>query len=137
MGYREKFFAANPGVNGYYQCNNCGGWFTKQEVDVDHRIPKHQGGTDDLSNLWIMCVHCNRSKGDKVTTGEVAMTLGSSAIQGLQHNGVQGAIQNLGGTLGSIASQQTKNNLNKGLEQVLGKDTGKAVSQLLGLKYKR
>lgn len=30
----------------------------------DHLIPTSKGGTDDLDNLRIACVACNRAKGD-------------------------------------------------------------------------
>ena len=62
MGYREDFFKNTPSYMGKYQCQRCGNWFPKSEIDVDHRIPKRHGGTDDLYNLQAMCKHCNRSK---------------------------------------------------------------------------
>jgi 5-methylcytosine-specific restriction endonuclease McrA len=30
---------------------------------IDHVIPRHRGGTDDLSNLIGACAFCNQSKG--------------------------------------------------------------------------
>lgn len=29
---------------------------------TDHIIPRSEGGTDDIENLWIICVRCNRFK---------------------------------------------------------------------------
>lgn len=29
---------------------------------TDHRIPRSKGGTNDISNLWIICVKCNTLK---------------------------------------------------------------------------
>ena len=29
---------------------------------VDHRIPKTKGGTDDPSNLWVLCGPCHEDK---------------------------------------------------------------------------
>ena len=78
----------------------CLQWFDKKDIDVDHRIPKKQGGTDSLSNLQAMCKHCNRSKHDNVTKGEVATTLFNSAVSG-----------ELGDTLKSVGVQQLKNAL--------------------------
>lgn len=62
MGYREKWFKNNPSFMGKYRCVQCGGWFKKSEIDIDHIIPQSYGGSDDLYNLQAMCKHCNRSK---------------------------------------------------------------------------
>ena len=40
MGYREDFFKNTPSYMGKYQCQRCGNWFHKSEIDVDHRIQK-------------------------------------------------------------------------------------------------
>ena len=99
-GYRQTFFNNNPSIMGRYRCCRCGGMFTKDQIDVDHRIPKKLGGTDDMSNLQAMCKHCNRSKQDNITGGDIANTLVRSAISG-----------NLGNTLKSAAKQNIKNAL--------------------------
>jgi hypothetical protein len=31
---------------------------------TDHIIPQSIGGTNDLSNLWVICMRCNRMKND-------------------------------------------------------------------------
>lgn len=126
MGYRETFFNNTPSMMGKYQCVRCGCWFKKADIDVDHRIPKKHGGTDDIWNLQAMCKHCNRSKGKNVTSGEIASTLINSAATG-----------NLGNAVGSIAKQQLKNGVDNQLQKTLGKKAGKAVSSLLGTNYKR
>ena len=127
MGYREEWFKHNePNMFGKYRCVGCGGYFTKDKIEIDHRIPKKLGGTDHLSNLAPMCRSCNRSKRANVTNREVVGTLVRSAVSG-----------NLGDTLGSMVKQQTKNSVNKGLEGVLGKKAGKAVSRAIGINYKR
>ena len=127
MGYREDYFMNAPCRSGKYRCVNCNRWFSKSDIDVDHRIPKKQGGTDDLWNLQAMCKHCNRSKGADVTVADFATTLIGGAMSG---GDVQGAV-------GSIIGQQSKNVVNKQLQQVLGKDAGKLVSNILGINYKR
>jgi diadenosine tetraphosphate (Ap4A) HIT family hydrolase len=50
------------------RCALCG--ITKKDspLDVDHIIPRNRGGTNDLSNLQILCSKCNRSKRDKDDT---------------------------------------------------------------------
>ena len=127
MGYREDFFRNTPSKSGRYRCVCCGRWFPKSEIDVDHRIPKKQGGTDDLYNLQAMCKHCNRSKGDDITIGDIASTFINGAMQG----------GDMRDAVGSIVTQQGKNVINKKLKESLGKDAGKAVSTLLGINYKR
>jgi 5-methylcytosine-specific restriction endonuclease McrA len=32
-------------------------------LEIDHRVPKAAGGTDDESNLVTSCRDCNRGKG--------------------------------------------------------------------------
>lgn len=100
MGYRETFFNNTPSMMGKYQCVRCKGWFNKSEIDVDHRIPKRDGGTDDLYNLQAMCKHCNRSKRDRQTGFETAETLVRATASG-----------NLGSALGSIAKRKVKDAL--------------------------
>ena len=31
---------------------------------TDHKIPRSMGGSNDLSNLWVICNRCNRLKND-------------------------------------------------------------------------
>jgi 5-methylcytosine-specific restriction endonuclease McrA len=33
-------------------------------LEIDHRIPRAKGGSDDPSNLWTLCFDCNRGKSD-------------------------------------------------------------------------
>jgi hypothetical protein len=52
-------YCHNPLVyknHGVYNCR--GGWH------LDHRKPRAEGGTDDISNLVAACIDCNLSKGD-------------------------------------------------------------------------
>lgn len=117
MGYRETYFNNAPSMMGRYQCVKCKGWYPKSMIDVDHRISKRNGGTDDLYNLQAMCKHCNRSKGAKTTGTDVAQTLITGGIQGIAQNGLQGGLENIGDTLGSMGKQ--------------------ALKDALGIKYKR
>ena len=102
MGYRENWFKTNPGITlpgrtgNWYQCVRCKDYFRKSDIDIDHRIPKRDGGTDDLWNLQPMCKHCNRSKCDNQTNVETASTIFMAAANG-----------DLGKALGSIAKRKT------------------------------
>lgn len=42
-------------------CQACG----QEGKHVDHIIPRRLGGTDELSNLQLLCVQCNLSKGGR------------------------------------------------------------------------
>ncbi len=47
-----------------YSCKMCGAG-VEAKLEVDHKIPVSQGGSDDLSNLRTTCFDCNRGKGDR------------------------------------------------------------------------
>lgn len=111
MGYRENFFKNTPNFMGKYQCVKCGRWFPKSEIDVDHKIPKRMGGTDDLFNLQATCKHCNRSKGDDLNVTDIASSLIGAGINGLANGGITGVAQNLGNMGKGIAKQKLKDAL--------------------------
>ena len=47
------------------KCKGCLKEFDRQNLEVDHIIPRKQGGGNELSNLQMLCGHCNRLKGDR------------------------------------------------------------------------
>ena len=49
-----------------FTCRSCGARAPDVELEVDHKIPVSQGGTDDESNLITKCKDCNRGKGNKI-----------------------------------------------------------------------
>ena len=101
MGYREEWFKHNkPNIFGKYRCVSCGKYFTKSEIEIDHRIPKRKGGTDDLWNLQPMCRHCNRSKRERQSSGETASTLIRAGFNG-----------DLGRAVGGMVKQDIKDAL--------------------------
>lgn len=97
MGYRADYFKAHSPVFGKYRCCRCGKWFKKENIEIDHIIPKRWGGTDELCNLQALCRSCNRSKGARPTNGEIVKGLAQSTFSG-----------NLGSTLGSMATRKVK-----------------------------
>ena len=117
MGYRETYFNNKISIFGRYRCVRCKRWFPKSEIDVDHRIAKRLGGTDDLWNLQAMCKHCNRSKGKNSTKGEVVKTVAVGTISGLIHGGAKGVFINIARLVKSVVIQKIKD--------------------IFGIKYKR
>lgn len=48
-----------------YRCQLCGAKASDgARLEVDHRHPRSKGGSDDLSNLWVLCWECNQGKSD-------------------------------------------------------------------------
>ena len=47
------------------QCGGCMVMFPKRNLTIDHIVPKADGGTDHIENLWLLCGACNSSKGTK------------------------------------------------------------------------
>ncbi len=64
--YRKIYFDNTPSNNGWYKCAHCGKSFRKEDLDIDHILPKSLGGGNDIHNLQALCKHCNRSKGNKM-----------------------------------------------------------------------
>ncbi|MXW40581.1 MAG: hypothetical protein F4Z75_05445 [Synechococcus sp. SB0668_bin_15] len=46
-------------------CVGCSTHFESRNLEVDHIIARRNGGTDHISNLQLLCGHCNRVKGDR------------------------------------------------------------------------
>lgn len=61
------------GEQGGY-CNGCEEHFQMQNLTVDHIVAKVHGSTDHLSNLQLLCGHCNSVKGTK-TQEELLLAL--------------------------------------------------------------
>ncbi len=52
------------GQQGGY-CSACGTHFEPRHFQVDHIIPRANGGNDHISNLQLLCASCNAHKGTK------------------------------------------------------------------------
>ncbi|KIL36045.1 hypothetical protein SD71_10640 [Cohnella kolymensis] len=44
-----------------FTCQECGQ--TQGLLEIDHIVPIAQGGTNELNNLQVLCMPCNRRKG--------------------------------------------------------------------------
>ena len=49
-----------------YTCQTCGAKAPDVKLHIDHKFPKSKGGSDDISNLWVLCEACNIGKSDKI-----------------------------------------------------------------------
>ena len=62
--FRERVLAAlGGGCDGLVRCRYCGGFFTLEQIGVDHAIPLSRGGSVDLDNLEFPCRADNNRKG--------------------------------------------------------------------------
>jgi len=55
-------------------CQYCGVRFTTEELNLDHVVPRAQGGKTTWENVVASCVPCNNAKRDR-TPGEAGMKL--------------------------------------------------------------
>ncbi len=51
-----------------HRCELCGVSADERSLEVDHIIPRRDGGSDDLSNLQALCWKCNANKGARDST---------------------------------------------------------------------
>lgn len=51
-----------------FRCELCGVSAEERALEVDHIIPRRQGGMDDLTNLQALCFRCNAMKRDRDAT---------------------------------------------------------------------
>lgn len=59
-GYTRQWNNAAKALKRRQQtCTMCG---TADDLTVDHIVPKVAGGTDDRSNLQVLCRRCNSAK---------------------------------------------------------------------------
>jgi ATP adenylyltransferase len=54
-------------------CEACGVSAQEERLDVDHIVPRNQGGTVDPENLQALCRTCNAQKRDRDSTNFVAI----------------------------------------------------------------
>lgn len=44
------------------QCQSCGQTGSEATLEVDHIVSLQSGGSNDISNLQVLCRHCNQKK---------------------------------------------------------------------------
>jgi hypothetical protein len=50
------------------RCQYCGRQFARAELNLDHVVPRSQGGTSTWENVVCSCLRCNRVKGGRTPT---------------------------------------------------------------------
>lgn len=58
--HRHRLYGEQEGI-----CAGCDMYFPFKIMEVDHILPRSQGGTDHPDNLQLLCSACNRSKGGR------------------------------------------------------------------------
>jgi hypothetical protein len=48
------------------QCQKCGKILKDDEIEFDHIIPVSKGGSDEVQNVRVTCLDCNRKKSNKI-----------------------------------------------------------------------
>ncbi|MBQ7796329.1 MAG: HNH endonuclease [Lachnospiraceae bacterium] len=86
--YRKTGLETNPSNYGWYRCVHCGKSFRKGSIDIDHIIPQSKGGMNNPENLQFLCVHCNRSKGNKMDQVKSDLKTRSSSYKQYQRSEV-------------------------------------------------
>lgn len=52
-------------VKARFRCQACGVSAAKARLEIDHKKPISKGGTNDVGNLQVLCLCCNRGKAAK------------------------------------------------------------------------
>ncbi len=69
-----KFNRRNIFLRDNFTCQYCGKKAVRDELTIDHIIPRSRGGRSSWENVVIACVECNARKGDR-TPGEAGLRL--------------------------------------------------------------
>lgn len=64
---RDKIFRRDN-----HRCLECG---SREDLTIDHVIPKSKGGTNKSDNLITLCKSCNTKKGNKTHQKYVLMSI--------------------------------------------------------------
>lgn len=63
LSYRDPLYRQNSKIvraRSRGRCERCGSRQTA--ISIDHKLPLNSGGTNELSNLWALCLTCHSAK---------------------------------------------------------------------------
>jgi len=60
-----KFTRQNVFARDKNTCQYCGKKFERKDLNIDHVVPRHQGGKTTWDNVVCSCLDCNRRKGNR------------------------------------------------------------------------
>mgnify|MGYP005651424619 CR=1 FL=1 len=66
LALKEDVLRSWRGGGGKCQNPKCDKSGPRNEFHIDHIYPVSKGGSNDISNLQVLCIRCNQSKGAKV-----------------------------------------------------------------------
>jgi 5-methylcytosine-specific restriction endonuclease McrA len=69
-----RFSRHNIFLRDKHVCQYCGESYSRQELNLDHVLPRSRGGKTTWENVVCCCVHCNHRKGGHLPH-EVGMNL--------------------------------------------------------------
>lgn len=64
-GYHVRFSRQNIYLRDNFTCQYCGGHFSRCKLNLDHVLPKSQGGRTSWENVVCSCIKCNLKKGGR------------------------------------------------------------------------
>lgn len=62
-------------------CSSCGKSVRDEDVEFDHIIPWSKGGSSDEHNIRLLCVACNRKKGEKFEDEYLVKSLSEHLVE--------------------------------------------------------
>ncbi len=75
-----KFSRRNIFLRDHHMCQYCGKVPPKEELTIDHVLPRSRGGKTTWENVVLACVRCNTRKGSKLVS-EAGLTLLSEPVR--------------------------------------------------------
>ncbi|MBI3736097.1 HNH endonuclease, partial [Candidatus Sumerlaeota bacterium] len=61
-----RFNRRNIYMRDHYQCQYCGCHPDRDDMTIDHIIPRSRGGKSTWENVTLACTNCNTRKGDRL-----------------------------------------------------------------------
>jgi 5-methylcytosine-specific restriction endonuclease McrA len=64
--YEVKFNRENLFERDHYKCQYCGNQMEESQLNMDHVIPRDQGGKTSWENIVTACIQCNSKKANRL-----------------------------------------------------------------------